>query len=301
MGTSFDLIQVANTDAARAVAIPSPVLAGTGAEILVKDTSGAAGTNAITVTPVAGLIDGVASYDIASNSGFVMLRSDGVSWLVVGTSEVGGGGGGVATSVANAGLVTVTATGSGNDVSLTAARDVQVSAVARDIVCDANRHFSATAETGDASINNGAGGGQLQLNATGQAILKNGGQKFEITALGVVNMAGSGAVNMTAAGVARVAVDDGSGAAALTLDPTGDSGNGTAVLSGSLTTISGVGSTGLRLQPNAAKKISEHGGTGSVQAAAIVNASGGAVIDSECRTAVNALLAYFRLRGTVHA
>ncbi len=86
--TTFKLIEVANTDSARSVSIPSPALAGEGAEIVVKDTSGGASTHNITVTPDAGTIDGSASATIASDGGGMFLRSDGIQWL-----NIGGGGG----------------------------------------------------------------------------------------------------------------------------------------------------------------------------------------------------------------
>ncbi len=84
--TSFQLIEVADSDPAVTVSIPSAVLAGEGAEVLVKDTSGGASANNITVAPVAGLIDGSATGTIATDYGAMSLRSDGVNWLGIGGS-----------------------------------------------------------------------------------------------------------------------------------------------------------------------------------------------------------------------
>jgi hypothetical protein len=55
----------------------------------------------------------------------------------------------------------------------------------------------------------------------------------------------------------------------------------------------------LQLQTAVTAVISEFGGTGAARSAAIANAAGGTVIDIEARTALNALLTYFRLRGTI--
>jgi hypothetical protein len=83
---TFNFSEVADTSNSETVDIPSAEDAGVGAEILVKDTSGAAGSEPITVTPESGDIDGAASYSIASDYGFVKLRSDGFGWLVVAQS-----------------------------------------------------------------------------------------------------------------------------------------------------------------------------------------------------------------------
>ena len=48
-----------------------------------------------------------------------------------------------------------------------------------------------------------------------------------------------------------------------------------------------------------ADRIGEFGNSGTAQSGAIANAAGGLVIDAEARSALNTLLAYFRLRGTV--
>jgi hypothetical protein len=45
--------------------------------------------------------------------------------------------------------------------------------------------------------------------------------------------------------------------------------------------------------------IGEYGAAPTAQSAAIADAAGGGVIDAEARAAINALLAYFRLRGTI--
>lgn len=53
-----------------------------GATFIVKDGRGDASKNAITVVPSSGTIDGLGSYTIASNHGWVNLTYDGTEWLV---------------------------------------------------------------------------------------------------------------------------------------------------------------------------------------------------------------------------
>lgn len=86
MAKTFEYIEIEDTSSARAVEIPDPAEAGTGAEVLVKDASGGAETNNITVSPVSGEIDGGASYVIDEDFGYVRLRSNGVTWRVIGQS-----------------------------------------------------------------------------------------------------------------------------------------------------------------------------------------------------------------------
>jgi hypothetical protein len=82
MARTFDVIQIANTSSPRAVAIPSPAAAGDGAEIIVRDTSGGASTNNITITPTSGLIAGAATFVISQNHGSVTMVSDGAQWRI---------------------------------------------------------------------------------------------------------------------------------------------------------------------------------------------------------------------------
>lgn len=78
---SFFLFEVEDTtDAAVDVAIPDPSVAGPGSEILVRDKSD--GSNAVTVTPDAGTIEGSAFATVPSG-GMLRLLSDGVEWMDV--------------------------------------------------------------------------------------------------------------------------------------------------------------------------------------------------------------------------
>lgn len=74
-------IVLVDTTAARALIIPAGQASGS--EIIVKDASGSAETNTITLTPASGTIDGAASQTITSNYGSVNLVTDGVSWYVL--------------------------------------------------------------------------------------------------------------------------------------------------------------------------------------------------------------------------
>lgn len=56
---------------------------------------------------------------------------------------------------------------------------------------------------------------------------------------------------------------------------------------------------GTTIGQNAADKVAFHGATPVVQATAIADAAGGATIDTEARTAINALLAALRSRGDI--
>lgn len=76
------IIGVTSTAAARTITLST---AGTdnGRIVIVKDESGAAGTNNITIdTEGAELIDGAATKVISTNYGVVRLYSDGINWFV---------------------------------------------------------------------------------------------------------------------------------------------------------------------------------------------------------------------------
>lgn len=65
--------------------ITLPLASGvTSKQLIVKDTSGAAESNTITVTASGGaLIDGSATQTITSNYGALKLISDGTNWLII--------------------------------------------------------------------------------------------------------------------------------------------------------------------------------------------------------------------------
>lgn len=63
-----------------AVTLPSPLA---NAQVIVKDISGAAETNTITVTSTSGNVDGAASQTITSNYGSLAFIADGTNWWVL--------------------------------------------------------------------------------------------------------------------------------------------------------------------------------------------------------------------------
>jgi hypothetical protein len=76
-------VGVTNTAAPRTITLPSAVTAGNGWQVEVKDESGGAAANHITVNTVLGqTIDGVASFIIAANHGSLVLISDGANWFI---------------------------------------------------------------------------------------------------------------------------------------------------------------------------------------------------------------------------
>jgi hypothetical protein len=83
-----DTIIEVNFAGAVAITLPAPATTGTGSSIgklyIVKDISGAASTNNITLTPASGLIDGAASASIASNYGALQIFSDGTNYFSYG-------------------------------------------------------------------------------------------------------------------------------------------------------------------------------------------------------------------------
>ena len=76
-------VGVTNTAAPRAMTLPSAVAVGSGWQVEVKDESGGAATNNITISPVlAQKIGGAASVIIAANYGSVLLISTGTNWSI---------------------------------------------------------------------------------------------------------------------------------------------------------------------------------------------------------------------------
>lgn len=82
-------VGVTDTTAARTITLPTAWATDEGTTVIVKDESGAAATNNITIQGQAGeLIDGAASAKIDSNYGALSLLSTGTAWMV--TSSYGG-------------------------------------------------------------------------------------------------------------------------------------------------------------------------------------------------------------------
>lgn len=79
------ILGVDNTAAPRTVTLPAPSTTGAtvnvGKRYLIKDQSGGAGTNNITIAPAAGTIDGAASVLINTDFGMVQVYCDGVAWF----------------------------------------------------------------------------------------------------------------------------------------------------------------------------------------------------------------------------
>ena len=88
------IIGVDNTAAARTVTIPTASNTGAAANkgkvYLIKDQSGLAGTNNITIAPATGTINGLSSIAIVANFGEVEVYSDGSNWFSSGPVSVGG-------------------------------------------------------------------------------------------------------------------------------------------------------------------------------------------------------------------
>lgn len=79
---SATTINMPATNSGNALAVPRP---GAGAIVTIKDVSGAAATNTITINAAAGeSIDGASSKTINTNYGFITLLSTGTGWNVVG-------------------------------------------------------------------------------------------------------------------------------------------------------------------------------------------------------------------------
>lgn len=75
------IIGVTDTSAPRTIGLPSSIVAD-GKIVIIKDESGGAGTNAITISTESGeTIDGNPSTEINTDYGVIRLYSDGSNWF----------------------------------------------------------------------------------------------------------------------------------------------------------------------------------------------------------------------------
>jgi hypothetical protein len=87
------IIEVTNTSVARTITLPAPSATGNvGKAFVIKDTSGGASTNNITITPTSGLIDGQVNTSISSNYGSVQVFCDGSNYYTYGSSSASSSG-----------------------------------------------------------------------------------------------------------------------------------------------------------------------------------------------------------------
>ena len=76
------IINITDTSAPRTVTLPAPSATNTGKFFMIKDTSGAANTNNITVAGASGNIDGAANRIITTDHGSMLVYSDGTNYFV---------------------------------------------------------------------------------------------------------------------------------------------------------------------------------------------------------------------------
>jgi hypothetical protein len=74
------IIEVTSTAAPRTITLPSPSANNSGKFYIIKDTSGAAVSNNISVVPASGTIDGSGALLIGTNYGAIQVYSDGTSY-----------------------------------------------------------------------------------------------------------------------------------------------------------------------------------------------------------------------------
>lgn len=85
IAASRSIVSVATAGGASTITLPTSWVTS-GVLVLVKNSDGSAGTNAITIeTQGSELIDGEATASIATNRGGMLLAADGVNWSVVAT------------------------------------------------------------------------------------------------------------------------------------------------------------------------------------------------------------------------
>ena len=76
------IINITDTSSLRTVTLPTPSSLNIGKFFVVKDASGGASTNNITVSPLSAEIDGEANYVIGSNYGSAVFYSDGKNYFI---------------------------------------------------------------------------------------------------------------------------------------------------------------------------------------------------------------------------
>lgn len=82
-----DAIIAVNFAGTVAITLPTASASNKGKSYVVKDSSGSASTNAITISPASGNIDGASSTQINTNYGYVETFSDGTNWYTQAASE----------------------------------------------------------------------------------------------------------------------------------------------------------------------------------------------------------------------
>jgi hypothetical protein len=108
-------------------------------------------------------------------------------------------------------------------------------------------------------------------------------------------------IGLTGTIVNRIDVTPSASGSPVLFTATGDVNTSITIAGTGTGTISlNAGATGsVQLGGNAAALIGEFGVAPTARSGAIIDAAGGATVDAEARTAINTLLAYLRLRGTV--
>ena len=88
-----DVIEVTSTAAARTITLPAPATTGAttsiGKVFAIKDTSGNAATNNITIATAGGTIDGFATLTINTNYGYFQIVCDGTNYFSIATQNQG--------------------------------------------------------------------------------------------------------------------------------------------------------------------------------------------------------------------
>ncbi len=79
------IVNITNTSVARTVTLPAPVSASAGKSFTIKDASGGAATNHITILGATGNIDGSSSSVISNNYEAITYASDGSNYYIIGS------------------------------------------------------------------------------------------------------------------------------------------------------------------------------------------------------------------------
>jgi hypothetical protein len=82
VSATTDYFICANLGTPAAIAVNLPATPATGLTFLIKDCSGTAATDNLTLTPAAGNIDGATTYVMSTNYASVAVTYNGVSWSV---------------------------------------------------------------------------------------------------------------------------------------------------------------------------------------------------------------------------